>query len=96
MDTPRCLATGCVHLGIFFQQYALVIFGGYRAGRCLIGALLFGMIDALQLRLQGLGFDIPYQFFLLLPYLITLIALILVARKAIYPAAFLEPYRREE
>jgi len=75
---------------------ALVIFGGYRAGRCLIGALLFGMIDALQLRLQGLGFDIPYQFFLLLPYLITLIALILVARKAIYPAAFLEPYRREE
>lgn len=74
----------------------LVIFGAYRAGCCLMGALLFGMIDALQLRLQGLGFDILYQIFLLMPYVITMVALILVARKSIYPAAFLETYRRED
>lgn len=75
---------------------ALVLFGGYKPERCLMGALLFGGIEALQLRLQGLGFEIPYQIFLLMPYLMTILVLILVARKTIYPAAFLQPYRREE
>ncbi|MFQ5692003.1 MAG: ABC transporter permease [Nitrospinota bacterium] len=75
---------------------ALVVFGNWRPGKIMWGALLFGFIDALQLRLQAVGFQIPYQIFLLLPYLLTILVLIGVARKATYPAALLVPYKRGE
>ncbi len=76
---------------------ALVIFGGWKPGQCLLGALLFGGIDALQFRLQTLGLDIPYQFFLCLPYLTTILVLILAhSRRDLTPASLLIPYRREE
>ena len=79
-----------------FISIALVIFGAWNPARCMLGALLFGMIDALQFRLQTLGFDVPYQFFLIMPYALTIVALIIVARKASTPAALATPYNREE
>lgn len=75
---------------------ALVVFGNWRPGKCLAGALLFGGIDALQLRLQAVGFKIPYQFFLILPYVLTILALVSVSRRASYPAALLVPYKPGE
>ena len=48
---------------------ALVVFGSWRPGKALLGALLFGAFDAYQLRLQQLaGAFVPYQVFLMLPY----------------------------
>jgi simple sugar transport system permease protein len=59
--------------------------------------LLFAGFDALQLRLQQLwGSRIPYQFFLMLPYLLSIVALILVSRHAKAPRALLIPFRPEE
>ncbi|MCD6120659.1 MAG: ABC transporter permease [Spirochaetales bacterium] len=75
---------------------AMVIFGNWDPLKGAAGALLFGFLDGLQLRLQGLGFKIPFHVFLLIPYLLTIIALISVSRKASYPCALLKPYRREE
>lgn len=75
---------------------ALVVFGNWRPWKCLAGALLFGGIDALQLRLQAVGFQIPYQFFLILPYVLTILALVSVSRRASYPAALLVPYKPGE
>jgi simple sugar transport system permease protein len=60
-----------------------------------IGALIFGGVYALQLRLQTLGFDLPYELFLALPYVVTLIALALAGRNAAYPGGYLRAYRRE-
>ncbi len=74
---------------------ALVIFANWTPSRVLLGALLFGGVDAFQLRLQAIGFRIPYQFLLMMPYLLTIIVLVLVARRASYPASLLKPYRRE-
>lgn len=74
---------------------ALVIFANWTPSRVLLGALLFGGVDALQLRLQAIGFSIPYQFFLMMPYVLTIIVLVIVARRASYPSALLKPYRRE-
>lgn len=74
---------------------ALVIFANWTPSRVLLGALLFGGVDAFQLRLQVIGFKIPYQFLLMMPYLLTIIVLVLVARRASYPASLLKPYRRE-
>lgn len=76
---------------------ALVVFASWRPGKALLGALLFAFFDALQLRLQQSGDAVlPYQMYLMLPYVLSILALILVARKASYPQALMKPYRKEE
>lgn len=76
---------------------ALVIFASWRPGKALLGALLFASFDALQIRVQQeSGTWIPYQFFLMAPYLLSILALVLVARRAAYPKALLVPYRKGE
>lgn len=58
-----------------FVAIALVVLGRWDPVRVAIAALAFGALTALQFLLQGLGFDVPYQLFLMLPYVITLLAL---------------------
>ena len=70
---------------------ALVVFASWRPGKALLGALLFAFFDALQLRLQQsgggvLGIELPYQLYLMLPYAMAIVALVLVARRASLPA----------
>jgi ABC-type uncharacterized transport system permease subunit len=74
---------------------ALIIFANWMPDRVLWGALLFGGIQALQLRLQTTGLKLPYEAFLALPYIATIIALAITGRKVTGPAAVLKPYRRE-
>jgi len=74
---------------------ALIIFANWQPVGVLWGALLFGGVDALQLRLQATGLDLPYELFLALPYLVTILALTLAGRNVSGPAAVLKPYRRE-
>ncbi len=77
---------------------ALVVFGAWRPGKALLGALLFAAFDALQIRLQqtGLGALVPYQVFLMIPYILSILALILMSRRAEVPAALMVPYNRGE
>ena len=76
---------------------ALVVFASWRPGKALLGALLFAFFDALQLRLQQAGDAVlPYQVYLMLPYLLSILALVLVARRAAYPQALMRPYRKGE
>jgi simple sugar transport system permease protein len=76
---------------------ALVVFASWRPGKALLGALLFAFFDALQLRLQQMNdVVLPYQLYLMLPYVLSIVALILVARKASYPQALMKPYRKGE
>lgn len=81
---------------------ALVVFASWRPGRALAGALLFAAFDALQLRLQQGGIALPglpvlpYQLYLMLPYVLSILALVLVARRAAYPQALMRPYRKGE
>lgn len=75
---------------------ALVVFASWRPGKALIGALLFAFFDAYQLRLQTAIEGVPYQLFLMAPYVLSIVALILVARRAEVPAALMAPYRRGE
>ncbi|MEM7445583.1 MAG: ABC transporter permease [Pseudomonadota bacterium] len=76
---------------------ALVVFASWQPGKALLGAFLFGAFDAFQVRLQqSIGAAIPYQVFLMLPYLLSILALILVSRRAAYPRALMVPYRKGE
>ncbi|RVL09187.1 ABC transporter permease, partial [Sinorhizobium meliloti] len=76
---------------------ALVVFASWRPGRALVGALLFALFDGFQLRLQTrLSGVVPYQIFLMIPYLLSIAALALMARRARVPQALMQPYRRGE
>jgi len=72
---------------------ALTVFASWRPGKALLGALLFGAFDAFQLRLQHqIGGAVPGQVFLMLPYLLSIAALVTIARGADYPKALMIPY----
>jgi len=75
---------------------ALVIFGRWRIGRGVVGALIFSLIFSLQFRLRILpGFgDLPFEVLLALPYLVVIAALAISGRNVAYPGAYLKPYRR--
>lgn len=76
---------------------ALVVFASWRPERALLGALLFAFFDAFQLRLQTtLGGTVPYQLFLMIPYVLSIAALAVMARRARVPQALMQPYRRGE
>jgi simple sugar transport system permease protein len=76
---------------------ALVVFGLWSPWRCAAGALLFAALEALQLRLQAHNvFNLPYQVFLMLPFVMTIVAMAIVSRNARAPAALLVPFRKEE
>ena len=77
---------------------ALVVFGAWRPGKALLGALLFAGFDALQVRLQQtpMGAVVPYQVFLMVPYVLSILALILMSRRAEVPAALMVPFNKGE
>ena len=79
-----------------FIALAAVIFGRWSAGGILLACLFFGFCDALQIRLQVSGIDIPYQFFQMIPYVATVIVLSAIGTKQAGPKANGQPYRREQ
>ncbi len=59
---------------------ALVVFASWLPGRLVVGALLFGAVSILQLHAQAIGIGIPSQFLSMLPYIVTVIALVIISR----------------
>ncbi len=74
-----------------FIAFSAIIFGRYTPLGTLLASLLFGFTDALQLRIQAFGILVPYQFLVVLPYIVTLLALF-VAGRSKGPAASGMPY----
>jgi simple sugar transport system permease protein len=81
---------------------ALVIFSVWDPRRAVIGALLFGGVNAFQFRLQAAGTTIPAAFLGMLPYLLTIVVLVIItwwetiSKRIGAPAALGVPYVREE
>ncbi|MBF2026900.1 MAG: ABC transporter permease [Oscillatoriales cyanobacterium C42_A2020_001] len=74
---------------------ALVFFSRWQPLWALVGALLFGVADALQYRIQALGSkDIPYEFLLMLPYVLTLMVLLQSSARSEAPAQLGIPYHK--
>jgi ABC-type uncharacterized transport system permease subunit len=78
-----------------FIALAIVIFGRWSAWGVLNAALLFGLATALQFHVQALGLRIPYQFLLMLPYVLTLLVLTGYAGRTKAPAALGAPLEGE-
>lgn len=79
-----------------FIALAAVIFGRWNAGGVLLACLFFGFCDALQIRLQVASFNVPYQFFQMIPYVATVVVLAIIGMKKAGPKSCGKPYRKEE
>lgn len=77
---------------------ALVVFGSWQPGKALLGAVLFAGFDALQIRVQQteLGGVVPYQVFLMMPYVLSIVALVVMSRRTQVPAALMVPFNKGE
>ena len=77
---------------------ALVVFASWRPLRVLLGALLFGGVNILQFHAQSRGIGVPSEFLSALPYLATILVLVLISRnrqmqKVNFPASLARPFR---
>jgi simple sugar transport system permease protein len=80
-----------------FIAVALVYFGGWKPARVMLGCLLFSMVNALQLWVQVLNIPIPSDIALMMPYVLTIVALMFAARSVVtQPAALTKPFERGE
>jgi simple sugar transport system permease protein len=82
--------------GLGFIAVALVYFGGWRPLGVLGGALLFSMVNSLQLWMQVLGVPIPSDLAVLLPYILTIVVLALSMSRVRAPSALTKPFERED
>ena len=78
-----------------FIALAAMIFGKWKPFGAFGGALLFGFVDALQIKLQIVGINVPYQFLSLAPYVVTMVVLAGFIGRAVPPAALGQPYARD-
>jgi len=78
-----------------FIAVALVYFGAWRPWGVLAGALLFSLVNGLQLWIQVLGIPIPPEFAVMMPYILTILVLTLSVSKVRAPAALTKPFERE-
>jgi simple sugar transport system permease protein len=79
-----------------FIAVALVYFGSWRPGGVLAGALLFSLVNALQLWVRTKGIDIPSEYASMAPYLLTILALVFASQRIDQPAALTKPFERGE
>ena len=81
--------------GLGFIAVALVYFGGWRVLGVLAGALLFSMINSLQLWIQVLGIPIPSDIAVMMPYVLTILVLVASVSRVRGPSALTKPFERE-
>jgi len=77
-----------------FIAIALVYFGRWSPWGILLGSLLFSMADSFQSMVQVLGINFPYELAVILPYVVTIIALAISFGRVWAPAALGKPFRR--
>ncbi len=82
--------------GLGFIAVALVYFGGWRPWGVLGGALLFSMVNSLQLWIQVLGIPIPSEIALMMPYVLTILVLVASVSRVRSPSALTKPFERED
>jgi simple sugar transport system permease protein len=86
------LYTNDLSIGLGWMAIAVVVFGKWRPWGIVGGAAIFGAAKALQFRLQAMNFPLPYQFLLMMPFVVTLLFVIFFVRGESGPSALTKPY----
>lgn len=81
--------------GLGFIAVALVYFGGWRPFGVLAGSLLFSMVNSLQLWVQVLGIPVPSDIAVMMPYALTIVALVVAVQRVRPPSALTKQFERE-
>ena len=79
-----------------FIAVALVYFGAWRPFGVLAGAMIFSLVNALQVWVQVLGIPIPSDIAVMMPYVLTILALVVAVQRVEEPAALTKPFERGE
>jgi len=82
--------------GLGFIAVALVYFGAWKPVGVLGGALLFSMVNSLQLWIQVLGIPIPSDIAVMMPYVLTILVLVATVSRVRAPSALTKPFERED
>lgn len=82
--------------GLGFIAVALVYFGGWRPFGVMGGALIFSMVNSLQLWIQVLGIPVPSDIAVMMPYILTIFVLVISVSRVRTPSALTKPFTREE
>ncbi len=82
--------------GLGFIAVALVYFGAWRPWGVLGGALLFSLVNSLQLWIQVLGIPVPSDIAVMMPYILTILVLVATVSRVRAPSALTKPFERED
>jgi general nucleoside transport system permease protein len=93
------ILTGTYAMGLAggrgYMAIGIVVFASWKPERAIIGAFLFAAIEVAAYRLQVMSTGVPYQFFLMLPFVAILIIMIVFKKHVEFPASVGEAYSRE-
>ena len=79
-----------------FIAVALVYFGHWHPVKIMLGSLLFSLAQTIQYNVQGLGLSLPYEFFVMLPYVVVIIVLAFSSKnQTTSPSSLGKPFNRE-
>lgn len=82
--------------GLGFIAVALVYFGAWRPWGVLGGALLFSLVNSLQLWIQVLGIPVPSDIAVMMPYILTILVLVATVSRVRAPSALTKPFERAD
>lgn len=84
-----------ISAGRGFMAVGIAIFASWRPQRAILGGFLFAAIEVIAFRLQVISQRIPYQFFLMLPFISVLLVMMIFKKQIEFPASVGKPYSRE-
>ena len=84
-----------ISAGRGFMAIGIAIFASWKPQRAIIGGFIFAFIEVFAFQLQILSDKIPYQFFLMLPFVSVLVIMVIYRKHIEFPASVGKPYSRE-
>jgi len=84
-----------ISAGRGFMAIGIAIFASWKPQRAILGGFLFAAIEVVSFQLQLISNKIPYQFFLMLPFLSVLVIMMVFGKRIEFPASVGKPYSRE-
>lgn len=78
-----------------FMAIGIAIFASWKPHRALLGGFVFAAVEVISFQLQLLSAAIPFQFFIMLPFIVVIVIMMIFRRRIEFPASIGKPYSRE-
>ncbi|MEE8441447.1 MAG: ABC transporter permease, partial [Spirochaetia bacterium] len=78
-----------------FMAIGIAIFASWKPNRALLGGFVFAAVEVISFQLQLLSDSIPFQFFLMMPFIVVIVIMVIFRKSIEFPASIGKPYSRE-